>query len=43
MIILKNIGHYVLSDKSFLDIKPDINDKIKKTIKNKLGELFNDK
>ena len=37
--LIKICGHYVLSDKKFLDIKPDIDDKIKLTIKNKLREL----
>ena len=38
--LIKICGHYVLSDKKFLDMKPDIDDKIKLTIKNKLKELF---
>ena len=37
--LIKICGHYVLSDKKFLEIKPDIDEKIKLTIKNKLGEL----
>ena len=37
--LIKICGHYVLSDKKFLEIKPDIDDKIKLKIKNKLGEL----
>jgi hypothetical protein len=37
--LIKICGHYVLSDKKFLDMKPDIDDKIKLTIKNKLREL----
>ena len=37
--LIKICGHYVLSDKKFLEIKPDINEKIKLTIKNKLREL----
>ena len=37
--LIEICGHYVLSDKNFLDIKPDIDDKIKEVIKNKLGEL----
>ena len=37
--LIKICGHYVLSDKRFLDMKPDIDDKIKLTIKNKLREL----
>ena len=41
--LIKICGHYVLSDKKFLDIKPDIDFKIKSTIKNKLRNLFDDK
>ena len=41
--LIKICGHYVLSDKKFLDIKPDIDFKIKVTIKNKLRNLFDDK
>ena len=37
--LIKICGHYVLSDKRFKKIKPDINDKIKSIIKNKLREL----
>ena len=37
--LIKICGHYVLSDKKFLEIKPDIDEKIKSTIKNKLREL----
>ena len=37
--LIKICGHYVLSDERFTKIKPDINDKIKSTIKNKLREL----
>ena len=37
--LIKICGHYVLSDKKFLDIKPDIDDEIKTRIKNKLREL----
>mgnify|MGYP003131767902 CR=1 FL=1 len=37
--LIKICGHYVLSDKKFLSIKPDIDDKIKNTIKNKLEDL----
>ena len=37
--LIKICGHYVLSDKKFLEIKPDIDEKIKLTIKNKLREL----
>ena len=39
--LIKICGHYVLSDKKFLEIKPDIDTKIKLVIKNKLKELFN--
>ena len=39
--LIKICGHYVLSDKRFLDIKPNINNKIKESIKNKLKDLFN--
>ena len=37
--LIKICGHYVLSDKKFLEIKPNIDDKIKLKIKNKLGDL----
>ena len=37
--LIKICGHYVLSDKKFLNIKSDIDMKIKTTIKNKLKEL----
>ena len=37
--LIKICGHYVLSDKKFLEIKPNIDEKIKLTIKNKLREL----
>ncbi len=37
--LIEICGHYVLSDKEFLDIKPNIDNKIKKVIKNKLNEL----
>ena len=37
--LIKICGHYVFSDKRFLEIKPDINEKIKYVIKNKLREL----
>ena len=37
--LIKICGHYVLSDKKFLDIKPDIDGEIKTRIKNKLREL----
>ena len=39
--LIKICGHYVLSDKKFLEIKPNIDDKIKQRIKNKLEDLFN--
>jgi hypothetical protein len=39
--LIKICGHYVFSDESFLDIKPDIDDKIKKVIKEKLRSLIN--
>jgi len=39
--LIKICGHYVLSDKKFLEIKPNIDDKIKQKIKNKLEDLFN--
>ena len=38
--LIKICGHYVLSDKTFLNIKPNIDDKIKESIKNKLKDLF---
>jgi len=38
--LIKICGHYVLSDDKFLDIKPNIDNKIKNTIKNKLERLF---
>jgi len=37
--LIKICGHYVLSDKKFLSIKPNIDVKIKSTIKNKLRDL----
>ena len=37
--LIKICGHYVFSDKKFLDVKPDIDLKIKETIKGKLSEL----
>jgi hypothetical protein len=37
--LIEICGHYVFSDESFLDIKPDIDDKIKSVIKDKLREL----
>ena len=40
--LIKICGHYVLSDKKFLDIKPNIDNKIKDTIKNKLKDLFSE-
>ena len=39
--LIKICGHYVLSDKKFLEIKPNIDDIIKQEIKNKLEDLFN--
>ena len=39
--LIKICGHYVLSDKKFLDMKPSIDTKIKLVIKDKLKELFN--
>jgi len=38
--LIKICGHYVLSNTEFLEIKPNINDKIKTNIKEKLYELF---
>ena len=38
--LIKICGHYVLSDNEFLNIKPNIDDKIKIKIKNKLGDLY---
>ena len=40
--LIKICGHYVFSDKKFIEIKPEIDTKIKKVIKDKLGELSND-
>jgi len=37
--LIKICGHYVLSEKEFLSIKPDIDEKIKSTIKRKLRDL----
>ena len=37
--LIKICGHYVFSDRRFLDIKPNIDDKIKTVIKNKLRRL----
>jgi len=39
--LIKICGHYVLSDKKFLEMKPDIDDKIKLVIKDKLRSLLN--
>jgi hypothetical protein len=39
--LIKICGHYVFSDKKFLEIKPNIDDKIKSVITNKLKELKN--
>ena len=38
--LIKICGHYVFSDKTFLDIKPSIDYKIKKVITSKLSELI---
>lgn len=38
--LIKICGHYVLSDQKFLNIKPNIDDKIKNVIKSKLKSLF---
>jgi len=38
--LIKICGHYVLSIPEFLDMKPNIDDKIKNNIKNKLKELY---
>ena len=38
--LIQICGHYILSDKTFINIKPDIDDEIKSTIKNKLKGLF---
>ena len=37
--LIKICGHYVFSDKTFLDIKPSIDNEIKKVITNKLKGL----
>ena len=37
--LIKICGHYVFSNETFLKVKPDINSKIKDTIKGKLSEL----
>ena len=39
--LIKICGHYALSDKKFLDVKPNIDNKIKNIIKNKLERMFN--
>ena len=39
--LIKICGHYVLSNKQFLNIKPSIDNKIKKVIKDKLEHLKN--
>ena len=39
--LIKICGHYVLSDDRFKSIKPDIDLKIKQTIKEKLKDLYN--
>tara|TARA_Y100000593_G_C4308258_1_gene336917 strand:- start:581 stop:1543 length:963 start_codon:yes stop_codon:yes gene_type:complete len=39
--LIKICGHYVFSDPKFLEIKPNIDLKIRDTIKNKLKELSN--
>jgi hypothetical protein len=38
--LIEICGHYVFSDESFLDIKPNIDDKIKKVIKEKLKRMI---
>ena len=38
--LIKICGHYVLSNNEFLNIKPNIDDKIKIKIKNKLEDLY---
>ena len=38
--LIRICGHYVLSNKEFIDIKPNIDDEIKRTIKNKLKDLY---
>ena len=37
--LIKICGHYIFSDKEFLNMKPNIDDTIKDVIKNKLREL----
>ena len=39
--LIKICGHYVLSDKKFLEMKPSIDSKIKSVIKQKLKDMFN--
>ena len=41
--LIKICGHYVLSNKEFINIKPNIDDKIKNNIKNKLKDLYDAK
>ena len=38
--LIKICGHYVLSDEAFKNIKPNIDEKIKSAIKNKLKDMF---
>jgi len=38
--LIKICGHYVFSNKTFLDIKPSIDNKIKSIVRNKLKDLF---
>ena len=37
--LIKICGHYVFSDERFLEIKPDIDNKIQNTIKEKLSSM----
>jgi hypothetical protein len=37
--LIEICGHYVFSDERFLNMKPNIDDKIKTVIKNKLRRL----
>ena len=37
--LIKICGHYVFSDEKFLEIKPDIDNKIQNTIKEKLSSM----
>ena len=37
--LIKICGHYLFSDELFLDIKPNIDNKIKSVVKDKLGKL----